>query len=103
MGWLVVWNIFDVSIQLGISSSQLIFIFFAGVGLSHQIATNQWVKEHCVKICEITIIDHLQKYLHNQWVDRKGKIISGNQPHCPMSYIGFSSSLSLSLQSIELT
>ena len=30
--WLVVWNIFYFSIQLGMSSSQLTFIFFRGVG-----------------------------------------------------------------------
>ena len=30
--WLVVWNMFYFSIQLGISSSQLTFIFFRGVG-----------------------------------------------------------------------
>ena len=31
--WLVIWNIFYFSIQLGISSSQLTFIFFRGVGI----------------------------------------------------------------------
>ena len=31
--WLVVWNIFYFSIQLGMSSSQLTFIFFRGVGI----------------------------------------------------------------------
>jgi len=34
--WLVVWNICFISIQLGMSSSQLTSIFFRGVGLNHQ-------------------------------------------------------------------
>jgi len=34
--WLVVWNICFFSHILGMSSSQLIFIFFRGVGLNHQ-------------------------------------------------------------------
>ena len=36
--WLMVWNMFDFSVQLGMSSSQLTFTpsFFRGVGLNHQ-------------------------------------------------------------------
>ena len=34
--WLVVWNIFYFSIQLGISSSQLTFIFFRGLETTNQ-------------------------------------------------------------------
>ena len=41
--WLVVWNIFYFSIQLGISSSQLTFIFFRGVE-----TTNQYIYIYCI-------------------------------------------------------
>ena len=30
--WFVVWNVFNFPIQLGMSSSHLLFIFFRGVG-----------------------------------------------------------------------
>ena len=41
--WLVVWTIFDVSIYWE-ESSQLIFIFFRGVGLNHQPVKEKDVK-----------------------------------------------------------
>ena len=41
--WFVVWNIFYLSIQLGMSSSQLNFIFFRGVGIPPTIHHNECI------------------------------------------------------------